>query len=273
MSWHRLTQVGPGDEQVRRYLHLRRRPNANGGSAVALEGVWALERAVAARVVIEAVFVCVERVRGEDTSRVVEAARAAGARTVRVSERVLLRMVERDGPDGVAAIAHLPPGALDGLSLAPSMRIVVMDHAEIAGNVGAVVRCADAAGATAVVLTDRSVRVTHPHAVKASMGTVFSMPVIETSSDEAIAWARGNGVRIVAADPAASVSYRDVDLRGRVMLVVGSERYGLSAAWREAADTLVRIPMLGHADSLNVGHATALLLYEAVHHQEASGRG
>jgi TrmH family RNA methyltransferase len=126
------------------------------------------------------------------------------------------------------------------------------------------VRCADGAGASAVVLTDRRVRVNHPLAVKASMGTIFTVPVIDATVDDAVRWARSRRLRVIAADPAATSSYRGDHYCGPVALVLGSERYGLSDAWRKNADVLVSIPMLGTADSLNVGHAAALLLYEVI---------
>ena len=173
-------------------------------------------------------------------------------------------MVDRDGPDGLAALGYLHRHALDDLAVDAATRVVVLDRMELAGNLGTIIRCADGAGATAVIVTERRTRITHPVAVKASMGTVFSLPVIDASVADMVAWARRRSVRIIAADPAATVSYRDADYDGSVALVLGSERYGLSDTWRAAADLLVSIPMRGRADSLNVGHAAALLLYEAM---------
>jgi TrmH family RNA methyltransferase len=97
------------------------------------------------------------------------------------------------------------------------------------------------------------------------MGAVFSVPILEMGRTEALEWLRAAGFRLMAADPGAPLSYREADYRGRVAIVLGSERYGLPQFWRDTADVLVSIPMLGIADSLNVGHAAALLLYEALH--------
>jgi len=232
--------------------------------AVAIEGSWELRHALKAGVAVETVLVCPPLFRGEESARLVDEARARGALVVEVGERAFRTLVDRDGPDGVAALAHVRPWRLDELRVEPSTRIVVLDRMELAGNLGAVIRCADGAGAAAVVLTDRRTRVTHPLAIKASMGTVFSMPVVDTSVEAACTWARASGVRVVAADPAATQSYRGDHYDGPVMLVLGSERYGLSSDWRAAADVLVSIPMRGIADSLNVGHAAALLLYESL---------
>ena len=195
----------------------------------------------------------------------VEQLRAAGTVALQVSERVLRRMVDRDGPDGLAALALLPSRRLDDIPMTPTARVVVADRFELAGNLGTVIRCADGAGAAGVVITERRLRLTHPLVVKASTGTVFSMPIVDTSRAEALGWLQENGFRVIAADPASRLSYRDADYRGRVAIILGSERYGLGSFWGDAADARVSIPMLGMADSLNVGHAAAVLLYEALH--------
>ena len=233
--------------------------------------MWSLRHALDASVDIEVVFVCPGLFRGDATQRAVADAAARGARLFEVSEKVLLRMVDRDGPDGLAAIAHLCHRELDDLGVDASTRVVVLDRMELAGNLGAVIRCADGAGASAVIVTERRTRVTHPLTVKASMGTIFSMPVIEATVDEVVTWTGARGVRIIAADPAATASYRGPHYDGAVALVLGSERYGLSQVWRGAADVLVAIPMRGRADSLNVGHAAALLLYEALGSRDVVG--
>jgi len=208
--------------------------------------------------------VCPELVRGPATADAVAAARRQGADVVEVGERLLRRLVSRDGPDGVAAIVELPEATLAGRSLAADDRLLVVDGCEIAGNLGSLVRCADAAGVRLVLATSLGTRVTHPAAVKASMGTLFRVPVVESSVPSAVAWLRGQGCEIVAADPGAPCSYRDHAFGTRAAVVVGSERRGLDAGWVTAADAVVSIPMLGAADSLNVGQAAALLLYEAL---------
>jgi TrmH family RNA methyltransferase len=215
---------------------------------------------------VEVVFFCTELARGDLSGRLVDELRRAGAAAFEVSERVLRRMVDRDGPDGLAAIAHPRPAGLDDVAVRPTARLVIADSLDRPGNLGAIIRCADGAGAAGVVVTDRRIRLTHPLVLKASMGTVFSLPVVEADRDATLDWLRAHRFRIIAAEPEAPMTYRDVDYRGRVAIVVGSERHGLAAFWREAADVAVSIPMLGAADSLNVGHAAALLLYEALDH-------
>lgn len=256
-----MPAAGTGHPRVREYIDSKR--NRADAQLLALEGLWAIRRALAATVPVEAVFVCAELLRGNDATRVVAEVREQGGAVLDVTPRVLQRMVRRDGPDGLAAIARLPSRALVDIPIGPTSRLVVADGFDLPGNLGTIVRSADGAGACAVVQTDRRVRVNHPLVVKASMGTVFTTPVVDSRRDEALAWLRARGVRIVAADPSATTSYRDADYRGPVAIVLGNERHGLAAFWRDAADVTVSIPMLGVADSLNVGHAAALLLYEA----------
>src|SRR5687767_10076981 len=154
--------AGIGHPRVRQFLAVKHRRGKHPPSALALEGLWALRRALDAGVDVEVVFVCDELVRGDDTRTVVDRLRAErGTRTYRVSERVLRRMVDREGPDGVAALAHLPAVGLTDLQapavLGSDARVVVADGFELAGNLGTIIRCADGAGAAAVLVTDRRV--------------------------------------------------------------------------------------------------------------------
>jgi TrmH family RNA methyltransferase len=255
--------------RVKQYLALKRQGSSH---AIALEGLWAIRAAAEAPDVdLEVVFVCPPLLRGDDIDRLVDRRRT---RVIEVGEKVLRRLVDRDGPDGLAAIAHLPPRRLDDLAIDHDRggTVVVADSLDLAGNLGTLVRCADGAGARAVVVTERRVRLNHPLVVKASMGTIFTMPVVATGREAALDWLRAHEVRTVAADPAATTSYRDpdADYGNATAIVVGSERHGLHPFWRDHADVVVSIPMLGRADSLNVGHAAALLLYEALHRRSSN---
>ena len=262
-----LVPAGTGHPRVRPFLNIKHNRAPNPRRAVALEGTWTVRAALAASVPVEVVFVCPSLLRGDEATNVITQVRDSGGLAFEVSDRVLGRMVDRDGPDGLAAIAHMPAGVLADIPLGGRTRVVVADALELAGNLGTVIRCADGAGTAGVVLTESRVRVTHALVVKASMGTLFSTPVVEAHRPQALQWLRRHGFFVVAADPDAGVSYRDVAYPRRVAIVMGSERYGLAPFWKEAADVSVAIPMLGVADSLNVGHAAALLLYEALHHQ------
>jgi TrmH family RNA methyltransferase len=162
---------------------------------------------------------------------------------------------------------------LEAVRLQPQALVIVAEAIEKPGNLGTMLRSADAAGVAAVIVCDRCTDLNNPNVVRASIGTLFALPVVETTSDEALAWLRREGFTVVAATPHTPTLYTDANLRGRTALVLGTEQYGLSERWMREADLKVRIPMLGQADSLNVAAATTILLYESVRQRaEAAGR-
>ena len=141
------------------------------------------------------------------------------------------------------------------------------------GNLGTILRSADAAGAAAVLVCDRCTDVQNPNVVRASVGTLFSLPVVECTTAEAVPWLAERGFRILASTPHAEAFYTDYDLTGPTAVVVGAEQVGLKDAWlMSEACSRVRIPMLGQCDSLNVAAATTILLYEVVRQRVAKDR-
>lgn len=266
------TRAGPSNPWVRRYLELKA-PRGRGATTQApVEGTGLLEASIAHGARIEAVLVCPELIDGERSRALVERLVGAGVLGLRVSPRTFARLTNRDGPDGVAAIARFAPVDLGRRSYLSPSRILVLDRFESPGNLGSLVRSASATGVDAVVITERRAQPNHPAAVKASVGSVFSVPICISSERDACAWLRRCGFRIIGADPSQRASYRDVSYDERSAVVLGSERFGLSEFWRQASDVLVSIPMLGRVDSLNAGHAGALILYEVAHQQQAFDR-
>jgi RNA methyltransferase, TrmH family len=260
---HELPRAGTKHPRVREYLRLKRHPSATPHRAVAIEGGWALRRACAASVRLDVAFVCLKLARREQVDAIVTELLDDGVEVLAVGEPVLRRMTDRDGPDGFAAIARLPVDGLDDLTVDRDACVLIAADIEHAGNLGTLIRTADGAGASAVIVTGGHIRPTHPMVVRASIGTAFTVPLVEADASEVVAWLRRHRMHVVAADPSASSSYRDVAYRRPLAVVVGNERLGLDECWREAADTIVSIPMLGNADSLNVAVAAALVLYEA----------
>ena len=267
-----LTPVGPGNKWVREFFSIKRNRGSSGTDGVALEGFWMIRAARAAGCVIDAVFVCVDLLRGPASLRLVGELVDDGLPALSVSTPVLTRMVRRDGPDGLAAVGRWSAVVLGNLVPGPYARCVVMDGCALPGNLGSLVRCADAAGACAVITTNCRVRLHHPLVLKASMGTVFSVPLCAAEPAEALSWLRLHGFHLLAAEPSSSVSYLKADYPPKVAILLGSERDGLNVFWRAAADQRVSIPMLGSADSLNVGHAGAVLLYHTLARQGAPSK-
>ena len=156
------------------------------------------------------------------------------------------------------------PSALERLATGDRPLLLVCEGVEKPGNLGAILRTADAAGVTAVIAAGPVTDWGNPNLVRASKGTVFSVPVASADSSEVLDWMASRSVPVVAATPDADTLLVDADLTGPVAVAVGSEKDGLSSRWLERAATRVRIPMLGRADSLNVATAAAVLVYEAV---------
>jgi len=184
--------------------------------------------------------------------------------TLTVSRAVFEKMSHREGPDGWLGVFPIPRRSLADLHLRPSPLVILAESVEKPGNLGAILRTADAAGVDGVIVNAGATDIHNPNVVRASLGTLFSVPICEATPEETVAHLRALGVRTVAAVPDAALRYTSAEMRGPVAIIMGSEAYGLSQAWREAADLLVSIPMHGAADSLNLATATALMLYEVV---------
>ena len=180
------------------------------------------------------------------------------------SKAVFEKISYREGPDGVLAVGPLVGKSLADLKLSANPLILVAEGLEKPGNLGALLRTADGVGADAVIICDATTDLNNPNVVRASIGTLFYLPVAEASSEETIIFLKEKGIKILSAVPDAEAVYTDVELTGPVAVVVGAEDKGLSSQWKKAANLNVKIPMLGKNDSLNVSVSAAVLLYEAV---------
>lgn len=229
-----------------------------------IEGYRELLRASEGGQPLETLFVAPELFLGNNETKLIEKLSRRGAELLQCSERVFRSLSYRDRPDGLLAIAPKQSRSLEDLQPSENPLFVVAEAIEKPGNLGTIMRTSDAVGVDGVIVCDRCTDITNPNVVRASVGTLFTLPVVETTTDETLSWLKERGVKIVAATPSAQALYTEVDLSGPVAVVVGTEQYGLSQKWLEEADLLVRIPMNGHADSLNVAMATTLLLYEAL---------
>ena len=166
-------------------------------------------------------------------------------------------------PQGLLAVVKEPQATLAAVLTEPGLLLIVADRLRDPGNLGTLIRLADAAGATAVVVTAGSVDPYNPKVVRATMGSIFHLPVTLVTSPAAISALHARGVRVLAADQEGTADYTEADYRPPVALVVGNEGEGLDAQWAAAAIARVRIPLYGRADSLNVAVAAGILLYEA----------
>ena len=213
-------------------------------------------------------FVC-EPLLGPEGLALAERLRRTGCEPASVSVEAFARIAYREESGGIVLVVPYDDTALDRLDPPDPAFLVVVEGAEKPGNVGAILRTADAAGVHGLVLCGLGTDLHNPNVIRASLGTRFSVPCAEAPTDEVVSWLRRRGVRPVVATPDADRVYTEVDLTGPVAVVTGSEAHGLSEAWRRDAELRVRIPMFGAADSLNLATATALVLYEVVRQRGA----
>ena len=190
--------------------------------------------------------------------------------TTLVTPQVYEKMAYRGSTEGIIAIARAKSHQLDDLHLPKDPLIVVLESVEKPGNLGAVLRTAEAAHVDAVIVCDPLIDFYNPNVIRASIGGVFSVPTVACSSRECIVFLKERGICILTAQLQDSYDYYDYDMRGATAIVMGTESTGLTDIWRQAADAHIRIPMLGRLDSLNVSVSAAILTYEAVRQRKTS---
>ena len=243
-----------------------------------VEGRRELEHCLEAGFRLRTVFVCPEMI-GRDFSASLEmtvschSEEAEGRRenllVVEIPEALYRKVAYREGTEGVLAEVEVRERRLEDLALSEHPLVMVLESVEKPGNLGAVLRSADAARADAVIVCDPLTDLWNPNLIRASIGAVFTVPTVCASSAETIDWLKSRGIRILTAQLQDSSWYYDTDMTGGTALVMGTESTGLTDVWRRAADAHIRIPMLGRLDSLNVSVSAAILLFEAVRQRNA----
>jgi TrmH family RNA methyltransferase len=196
---------------------------------------------------------------------------AKGVDIVEVSRPVLEKMTYRENPDAWLAVARMPKRTLDSLNLGANPLVIIAENLEKPGNLGAILRSADAVGASAVLVCEGRTDVFNPNVVRASKGALFSMPVVECGNREAWTWLHAHGIKVLAATPEGASRHWETDLCGAVAVAVGAEKEGLSEFWLSRADARVVIPMQGRVNSLNVAQAATILAYEAWRQRQGAG--
>jgi TrmH family RNA methyltransferase len=258
-----LDITSPANPRVKHLVALRRRRIRDEANVTLVEGLEELGLALTAGVRPEAVFYCPEFGRAGRPPLLGQAAER-GADVIQVSREVFSKIAYRESPDGWLAVVPAVRSDLDALRVGASPLVLICQGVEKPGNLGAILRTADAAGVAAVIATDPVTDWGNPNVIRASKGTVFSVPVAADTSARVLAWLSEHEIKLVATSPDAEVLLTGADLTPATAIAVGSEKDGLSADWLAFADVKVRIPMFGLANSLNVATSAAIACYEAI---------
>ncbi len=237
-----------------------------------IDGARELARAIAAGVPLVESFVCVSLCTSPESRSALGLLKQAPGELWQVSESVFAKLAFGDRAEGLLAVARTPNASLAELRPRGTGPIAVIEGVEKPGNVGAILRTADAAGVSAVLVADPATDIYNPNCIRASLGAVFSMPLCATTSAAVLEWLRQRGTRMFAARVDGKLDYAAADLSGKVAIVLGSEAEGLSPAWQAADVTAIRLPMAGAVDSLNVSATAAVLFYESLRQRTARSK-
>ena len=229
-----------------------------------VEGQREISHCIEAGLEVDSIFCCPQLLAKADADSQDFTCHVSPEKIFEVTEAVYDKMAYRGGTEGMIAVVRSRPLTLEGLTLSEQPLLVVLERVEKPGNLGAVLRSADAAGADAVIVCDPLTDLYNPNLIRSSIGAIFSVPCVACSSEECIDFLKARGITILTAQLQDSHLYYDTDMRKATAIVMGTESTGLTDAWRRAADAHIRIPMLGRLDSLNVSVSAAILLFEAV---------
>ncbi len=242
---------------------LRNRSERESSRLTLLEGYRELTRAFEYGMKLVECFYCPEMFLGENEFPLLQQLATAGVCNFQVAPTVLEKMAYRERPEGLIATAVMKQHRMEDMPAKKNGFYLIAEAIEKPGNLGSMLRSADAAGVDGLIVCDKGTDIYNPNVIRASTGALFCVPLVETDSVTALNWLRGNNIQILSATPHTELNYTESDMTNGVAIVVGREQTGLTPFWLDNADIKVRIPMLGKIDSLNVTAAATILLYEA----------
>jgi TrmH family RNA methyltransferase len=234
-----------------------------------VEGQREIEHCLEAGYEVDSVYYCPQLFTENDGSNQFFSLHSSLFTSFEVTVPVYEKMAYRGSTEGLMAVVRSRTMSLSDLPQKENPLYVVLERVEKPGNLGAVLRSADAAQADAVIVCDPLTDLFNPNLIRSSIGAIFTVPCVACSTDECIAFLKDHGVRILTAQLQDSHLYYDTDMRCGTAIVMGTESTGLTDTWRRAADAHIRIPMLGRLDSLNVSVSAAILLFEAVRQRQS----
>jgi RNA methyltransferase, TrmH family len=256
--------------RVKAAAQLRERRGRDEQERIIIDGVREIGRALAAGVKLVELYYFDELCHSAEHERLIHQASVAGTELFAVTPRVMEKLAFGNRVEGVVAVAQPPQRKLADLPLAADALLAVVEGVEKPGNLGAILRTADAAGLAGLIVADGGTDLYNPNTIRASLGAIFTVPVCQVGSGETLDWLRAGGFRLVAARVDGPLLYTQYDFRvARTAIVLGSEARGLGPQWQGDAVTSIKLPMLGRVDSLNLSATAAVLFYEALRQRQA----
>lgn len=257
--------------KIKQLIKLRQKRSRDQMGLYLIEGYRELLRAHEGGHTVESLYICPELFLGSNEEKLIELYRLSGAEVYLCSKKVFEHISYRDRPDGLLGLSKKQSLSLKDFEPKSKTPLFVLAVGiEKPGNLGTILRSADAVGADAVFVVDHVTDIYNPNVVRASVGALFTQPVLQVKSEEIFNWLEERGVQTVASSPDAQIKYTDLDYRAASALLVGCEQYGLDDFWLEKASSSVSIPMMGKADSLNAATSTTVLLYEVLRQRQQS---
>jgi RNA methyltransferase, TrmH family len=252
----------PTNARVKFIRSLRNRREREQTGLFFIEGIRIVAEAIQLKANIETLVVAPDLLKSRFAQEIVQEQQARGVPRLEVTTDVFKSMSIKDGPQGIGAVVHQQWEPLDQVHLLNKDCWVALDAAQDPGNIGTILRTGDAVGNRGLMLLGNCADPYDPGALRASMGAIFSQRLVKASFGEFARWKQRHAVNVVGTSGAAAIDYREVSYHLPVILLMGSEREGLSSEQQAICDTMVKIPMVGRSDSLNLAVATGIVLYE-----------
>jgi TrmH family RNA methyltransferase len=249
--------------RIKEIIKLKDRRGRDKTNKTFLEGYRLISRALDAGFPMEECYFCPSLFLGTNESSLLSDLEKRGTKLIKVTESILIKMAYKERPEGLIAVSPKKKHSLSDLPQVKNGLYLVLEAIEKPGNLGSIMRSADASGVNGILICDKCTDVYNPNVLTASTGAIFYVPFAECSSEEALYWLKKNDITTLAATPHANKSYDTIDMTISIAIVVGAEQVGLSKFWLKNSQIKTIIPMNGRIDSLNVAIAASIILFEA----------
>lgn len=251
------------NDRIKEIIKLKDRRTRDKLEKTFLEGYRLISRALDANFQIEECYFCPELFLGSNEDSLLKKLEINGAKLIKVSSAILTKIAYRDRPEGLIAVSKVKKHPLDSIQVVKNGLYLVLESIEKPGNLGSIMRAADASGVNGILICDKRTDIYNPNVLTASTGAIFYVPFAECSSEEAVNWLNDNKIKTLATTPHTDLSYDEIDMTQPIAIVVGTEQVGLTDFWLNNCTIKTLIPMNGKIDSLNVAIATSVVLFEA----------